>query len=78
MFLLLSTLSCSEDIWGGPPVRSHCWVDWMVEAKLMISWGLWTVLLSTHTPRLVSFQFCYCLILFECENKCESVCMLLH
>ena len=25
MFLLLSTLSCSEDIWSGPPIRNHCW-----------------------------------------------------
>ena len=51
---------------------------WTVEAILMIFWSLWTVLLRTYTPSFVSFQFCYCLILFECENKCESVCMLLH
>ena len=51
---------------------------WTVEAILMTSWSLWTVLLSTYTPSLVSFQFCYCLILFVCEDRCESMCMLLH
>ena len=72
MFLLLSMLSCSEDIWGGPP-RSHCWVDWTVEATLVTSLGLWAVPLSTYTPTLVSFRFCCCLILLKCDNICESV-----
>ncbi|WP_419648273.1 hypothetical protein, partial [Thiolapillus sp.] len=44
-----------------------------MEAILMTSWSLWTVLLSACTERLVSFQFCCCLIQFECENKFESV-----
>ena len=74
MFLLLLTLSCSEDILGRPLVRRHLLGRlWTVEATLMTSWGLWTVLLSTYTPSLVSFCFCCCLILFKCDNKGECV-----
>ena len=79
IFLLLSALSCSEDIWGGLLVRSHCWLDsgqWRPYWLLLGACGQYCY--STYTPSLVSFRFCYRLILFECENKCESVYMLLH
>ena len=46
-----------------------------VEAVLMTSLCLQRVLFSTCTQSLVSFQFHCCLILFECQNKCESVCL---
>ena len=79
MFLPLSALSCSEDIWVGLLARSHCWLDsgqWRPYWLLLGACGQYCY--STYTPSLVSFRFCYRLILFECENKCESVYMLLH
>ena len=68
MFLLLSALSYSEGIWSGLPVRSHCRADCGGHTDDFLE-----PVLSSCTERLVSFQFCCCLIQFECENKFESV-----
>ena len=45
---------------------------WTVEVIRMTSWSLLTALFGTYN--LVSSQFCFCLMLFEYNNKCERVC----
>ena len=61
-----------------------CWVE-ATAGQTLDSGGLTDDFLEPvdstveyYTPSLLSVQFRYCLILLECENKCESVCMLLH
>ena len=46
---------------------------WTVEVMQMTSWSLLTARFGIYN--LVSFQFCFCLMLFEYDNKCESVCL---
>ena len=72
-FHFLSALSCSDGIWGGRLVRRAEWTldsgghtdDLLEPADSAVKY-LWSV--------LVSFCFCCCLILFEFDNECGSVC----
>ena len=75
-FHFLSSLLCSDGIWGGLLVRSAEWTldsgghtdDLLEPADSAVKY-LWS--------SLVSFCFHFCLILFEYYNKCERVCAFL-